>query len=68
MSESIQRLIERKRAHRATLAGLSFEEKVRLLERLLDRTRLIQAGRRKGVAGNQLSNEFGLHTEIPEKG
>jgi hypothetical protein len=68
MSEWIQRLIESKRAHRAKLAGLSFEEKVRLLEKLRDRTRMIQAGRGKGMEGNQLSSEFGLLTEIPEKG
>jgi hypothetical protein len=45
MSEWIQRLIESKRAHRAKLAGLSFEEKVRLLEQLRDRTKRIQAER-----------------------
>jgi len=45
MSEWIQRLIESKRAHRAKLAGLSFEEKIRLLEKLRIRTRSIQAER-----------------------
>lgn len=67
MSEWIQRLIESKRAHRARLAGLSFGEKVRLLEKLRARTRIIQAGRGKGVERKQLSNEFGLHTAIPEE-
>jgi hypothetical protein len=45
MSEWIQRLIESKRSHRAKLASLSFEEKVRLLEKLRIRTRSIIAER-----------------------
>lgn len=45
MSDWIQRLIESKRSHRAKLAGLTFEEKVRLLEKLRIRTRSIIAER-----------------------
>lgn len=67
MSEWIQGLIESKRTHRAKLAGLSSEENVRLLEHLRDLTRIIQAERGKGGERKQLSNEFGLHTAIPEE-
>ena len=46
MSEWIQRLIESKRAYRAKLAALPFEEKIKLLERLRQRTLGIQADSR----------------------
>jgi hypothetical protein len=45
MSDWITRLIESKRAHRAKLAALPFEEKIRLLEKLRMRALAIQASR-----------------------
>jgi len=45
MSEWMKRILESKRAYRAKLAALPFEEKVRLLEKLRTRTRMIRSGR-----------------------
>ena len=42
MSEWITRLIESKRAYRAKLAALPFEEKIKLLEKLRQRLVLIR--------------------------
>lgn len=47
MSEWIKRLIESKRAYRAKLAALPFEEKIKLLEKLRVRTRSIQMTARR---------------------
>ncbi len=49
MSEWITRLIESKRAYRAKLAAMPFEEKIRMLEKLRARTLTIQAGRKLGL-------------------
>ena len=46
MSDWIKRLIESKRAHRVRLAALPFEEKVRILAKLRQRTLAIQNSRR----------------------
>ena len=43
MSEWIKRLIDSKRAYRAKLAALPFEEKIKLLEKLRARMLSIQA-------------------------
>jgi hypothetical protein len=45
MSDWIKRLIESKRAHRARLAALPFEEKVRILAKLRLRTAAIRTAR-----------------------
>lgn len=45
MSEWITRLIESKRAYRAKLAALPFEEKLRLLGKLRQRTLAIRAAK-----------------------
>lgn len=45
MSEWIKRLIESKRAYRAQLAELPFEEKIKLLEKLRQRSLSIQSGK-----------------------
>jgi len=45
MSEWIKHLIESKRAYRAKLAALPFEEKIVLLDKLRVRTLEIQASR-----------------------
>lgn len=49
MSEWIKRLIESKRAYRAKLAALPFEEKIKLLEKLRVRTASIQAAKRDAL-------------------
>lgn len=46
MSEWITRLIESKRAYRAKLAALSFEEKIKLLEKLRLRAVSIRSAKR----------------------
>jgi hypothetical protein len=46
MSDWITRLIESKRAHRARLAALPFEEKLKLLEKLRVRTLSIRSQQR----------------------
>jgi hypothetical protein len=46
MSEWITRLIESKRAHRARLAALPFEQKLKLLEKLRVRTLSIRGHQR----------------------
>jgi len=48
MSDWMKRILESKRAYRAKLAALPFEEKVRLLDKLRTRTRTIRAGRDQG--------------------
>lgn len=45
MSDWIQRLIESKRAYRAKLAALPFEEKIKLLEKLRMRSAIIRDAR-----------------------
>ncbi len=46
MSEWIKRLIESKRAYRAKLAALPFEEKIKLLEKLRVRIHAIKSVRK----------------------
>ena len=50
MSEWIKHLIESKRAYRAKLAALPFEEKIVLLEKLRARTLEIQSSRSASLA------------------
>jgi hypothetical protein len=57
MSEWITRLIESKRAYRAKLAALPFEEKIKLLEKLRQRALTIQKNR--DFIGHE-SNEEGV--------
>ena len=49
MSEWITRLIESKRAYRAKLAALPFEEKIKLLEKLRVRTISIQSVKQRDL-------------------
>ncbi len=45
MTELMQRIIESKKARRRELAALPFMEKVRILERMRERHRLIKSSR-----------------------
>ena len=54
MSEWITRLIESKRAYRAKLAALSFAEKIKLLEKLRERTLSIHLASMKNKAHQSL--------------
>lgn len=58
MSDWILRLIESKRAHRAKLAALPFEEKIKLLDQLRRRALLLKAGRRPDVASKISATAF----------
>lgn len=48
MNETLQRILESKAAYRRQLARKSIAEKLRLLEQLAERTRVIRKGIRPG--------------------